>query len=340
MNSLAEVRIAASAYALPPEVEAVRDVLQRERQRVAAALRPLSPRMRQRAMEGLGLDRLHVCDATTRPYDLALTASRSALEQAGIAARDLGLIIDFSTLPGETDSQISYAQELCSVLGASEAQTLSYKVGGCGALHLAFQSAIAYMTAYDSVENVLLVTGDCPPAGNRSLLPITVQGDAGAAMVLRRGPGPGPRLLGTEMQTLSHLHDLIRVQRQNGGASLLSLEVDSARVERDLLPVYYLMFHRLMEKLALRTGLVPAESHHVVYSNLSASDQSGFLRAFSIPANRMYRERLLDLGHTFASDLIINYTEIRQRGLIEPGQLLLFASAGIGFTWGVTLARA
>jgi 3-oxoacyl-[acyl-carrier-protein] synthase III len=31
---------------------------------------------------------------------------------------------------------------------------------------------------------------------------------------------------------------------------------------------------------------------------------------------------------------------MRREGVIRPGQLLLFASAGIGFTWGVTLARA
>ena len=47
-----------------------------------------------------------------------------------------------------------------------------------------------------------------------------------------------------------------------------------------------------------------------------------------------------EYGHTFASDLVINYVNMRREGLIRPGQLLLFASAGIGFTWGVTIARA
>ena len=50
--------------------------------------------------------------------------------------------------------------------------------------------------------------------------------------------------------------------------------------------------------------------------------------------------RMAEFGHTFASDLVINYAEMRREGRIRPGQLLLFASAGIGFTWGVTLARA
>jgi 3-oxoacyl-[acyl-carrier-protein] synthase III len=37
---------------------------------------------------------------------------------------------------------------------------------------------------------------------------------------------------------------------------------------------------------------------------------------------------------------VINYVSMRSEGLIHPGQVLLFASAGIGFTWGVTIARA
>jgi len=49
---------------------------------------------------------------------------------------------------------------------------------------------------------------------------------------------------------------------------------------------------------------------------------------------------MAEYGHTFASDLAINYTDLRRSGRIHPGQILLFASAGIGFTWGVTLARA
>jgi 3-oxoacyl-[acyl-carrier-protein] synthase III len=48
---------------------------------------------------------------------------------------------------------------------------------------------------------------------------------------------------------------------------------------------------------------------------------------------------MLDWAH-LRQRLVLNYTDLRREGRIRPGQWLLFASAGIGFSWGVTLARA
>jgi hypothetical protein len=38
--------------------------------------------------------------------------------------------------------------------------------------------------------------------------------------------------------------------------------------------------------------------------------------------------------------ICLNYVDLRRQGLVRPGQWLLFASAGIGFTWGVLLSEA
>jgi 3-oxoacyl-[acyl-carrier-protein] synthase III len=59
-----------------------------------------------------------------------------------------------------------------------------------------------------------------------------------------------------------------------------------------------------------------------------------------LPEGALPPTAMAEYGHTFASDLIVNYADLRNAGSIHPGQLLLFASAGIGFAWGVTLARA
>jgi 3-oxoacyl-[acyl-carrier-protein] synthase-3 len=325
-------RIASSAYALPDRIEQVETVLERERPRVEAALAPLSPALRKRVVEGLGLERLRVC-VDKQPYDLAGEAAATALAEAGLQASDIDLIIDFSTLPGSNGRWSSFAQKLSADLGAESSLNLSFRIGGCGGLHLAFKNAMALMASDETLRTALLITGDSPPAGSRSLMPITVQGDAGSAVVLRQDAGDGPILLGTELMTLGHLHHAITV----GGDEI---QVNSTCIENEVMPVYYLNFYRLVDKLLGRLGLRADDIDRVVYSNISRMDQEGFARMLGLPATAVYTRQLADYGHTFASDLVINYTDLRREGRIKQGELMLWASAGIGFTWGVSVVRA
>jgi 3-oxoacyl-[acyl-carrier-protein] synthase-3 len=106
------------------------------------------------------------------------------------------------------------------------------------------------------------------------------------------------------------------------------------------MPVYYLHFHRLVNKVLSDANLTLSDVDHFVYSNLSGSDRDGFIRALGIPPDKAPRTAMMEVGHTFASDLVLNYTDLRREGQLQPGQWLLFASAGIGFTWGVTLVRS
>jgi 3-oxoacyl-[acyl-carrier-protein] synthase-3 len=333
------LRIVSTAYAVPPTVEPVSVVMERERARIEAALRPLSPALRDRVVAGLGLERVRVCD-TVEPYELALQAAESALSDAGLAPRDVGLIIDFSTIPSESRPYLSVSQKLAADLKIDGSLNFGFKVGGCAGLHLALKNASALMNADGDLHHALLVTADSPPAGSRSLLPITVQGDAAGAVVVSQRAGQGPTVLASEVVTLGHLHDVITIAHTDGQRGEMVIQVDSAKIEAELMPIYYLNFHRLVHKVVQKARLTLADIDHYVYANISRNDREGFIRALNIPADKAPHTRLAEYGHTFAADPIINYTDLRQEGRIRPGQVLLFASAGIGFSWGVSLARA
>ncbi len=331
----ANVRIAAAAYAVPPQSEDVSAVMERERERVQTTLAPLSERVRQKAAEGLGLSRVRVC-GHKQPYDLVREAASAAIAEAGVAANDINLILDYSTFPGENSEYLSIAHKLSAELGAETSLNLSFKAGGCGALHLAIKTALGWMSTDESIQTALLVTGDAAPAGNRSLLPVTVQGDAGSAVILRRGGENGPTLLGVEAMTLGHLHNAIALVKTNGH---LEIKVDAMRIENDVMPIYYLNLYRLVQKVLDASGLSLKDVDHFVYSNISQRDRDGFRRMVGLPGGGLPLTPMAEYGHTFASDLVINYVHLRREGRVQPGQLLLLASAGIGFTWGVTLAR-
>lgn len=335
------VCIASAAYAVPEGEEIVAEILQRERLRVESTLAPLSPQARQKALDNLGLSRVRVC-GSEQPYDLALRAAKTAIKEAGIAAAKIDLILDYSTFPGEDFQSISFAHQLSADLGAETSMNLSFRAGGCGALHLAIKTALGWMSMDERIQTALLVTGDAAPRNNRTLLPITVQGDAASAVLLRRVSGqgpqlPGPQLLGVEALTLGHLHKAIAIGHKDGQ---IELTADAVTIEHKVMPIFYLHLFRLANKVLGDAGLRLSDVDHFIYSNISRRDREGFGKMVGLSRENLPATRMNDFGHTFASDLVINYVELRREGLIRPGQLLLFASAGIGFTWGVTLARA
>jgi 3-oxoacyl-[acyl-carrier-protein] synthase-3 len=345
------VRIAAAAYAVPPDDEAVEAVLERERTRVDETLSPLSPESRRKALEGLGLNRLRIC-GDKQIYDLVLEAASRAIAEAGITARDINLILDFSTWSSENWSAessssgnsssksskgLSFAHRLSADLGAENSMILSFKVGGCAGLHVAIKTALGWMSTDESIQTVLLVTGDAAPQGNRSLLPITMHGDASSAVIVRRDGTEGPLVLGVEAMTLGHLQNAIAMVRTNGHFDIV---VDALCMEREVMPIYFLNMLRVVNKALAASSVSLSEINHFIYSNISRRDREGFCKMVGLPKGGLPQTLMAEYGHTFASDLVINYVNMRREGLIRPGQLLLFASAGIGFTWGATVARA
>jgi 3-oxoacyl-[acyl-carrier-protein] synthase-3 len=330
------VRIAAAAFAIPPDDEAVEAVLARERTRIETALSALGPESRRKAMEGLGLNRVRIC-GDKQLYDLVLEAASKAIAEAGIRARDINLILDYSTWSTESSQGLSFAHKLSADLGAETSMILSFKVGGCAGLHVAIKTALGWMATDESIQTVLLVAGDAAPQGNRSLLPITMHGDASSAVILRREGTEGPSLLGVEAMTLGHLQNAITMVRTNGHVDIV---VDALCMEREVMPVYFLNMLRMVNKALAASSLSLNDIDHFIYSNISRRDREGFRKMLGLPEGGLPPTAMAEYGHTFASDLVINYVNMRREGQIRPGQLLLFASAGIGFTWGVTLARA
>jgi 3-oxoacyl-[acyl-carrier-protein] synthase-3 len=330
------VRIAAAAYAVPPHDEAVGTVFEREQTRIEKALSPLTPESRRKAIEGLGLNRVRVCEEN-QLYALVLEAASKAIGEAGIVARDINLILDYSTWTSESSQGLSFAHKLSTDLGAETSMILSFKVGGCAGLHVAIKTAMGWMSTDESIQTVLLVTGDAAPEGNRSLLPITMHGDAGSAVVLRREGGEGPSVLSVQVMTLGHLQNAITMVRTNGNPDIV---IDALCMEREVRPVYFLNMLLIVNKALEASSLSLKDIDHFIYSNLSRRDREGFCKMVGLPKGGLPPTLMEEYGHTFGSDLVINYAHMRRDGLIRPGNVLLFASAGIGFTWGATIARA
>ncbi|RPJ53380.1 MAG: hypothetical protein EHM24_32960, partial [Acidobacteria bacterium] len=196
------IHLAACAYALPEASEDAASVLSRERVRVEAALGAVTPGLRRRVEANLGIARVRVCAAGEQPYYLARRAAIEALDKAGIPAGRVDLLIDYSTLPGSGTEYVPMTHRLATDLGLEASLNVNLKFSGCAAFHLAVKLAASLMRADDQLRVALLVAADTPPLGSRSLMPITVQGDAGSAVVLSSDDSVSPEIVSTAVLTL------------------------------------------------------------------------------------------------------------------------------------------
>ncbi len=147
-----------------------------------------------------------------------------------------------------------------------------------------------------------------------------------SAVILRREGAEnnaltqGPLLLGVEAMTLGHLQKAITMARTNGHPDIV---VDALCMEREVMPVYFLNMLRVMNQALAASSLSLKDIDHFIYSNISRRDREGFCKMVRLPKGSLPATPMAEYGHTFASDLVINYVNMRRDGLIRPGPIVV-----------------
>ena len=53
----------------------------------------------------------------------------------------------------------------------------------------------------------------------------------------------------------------------------------------------------------------------------------------------MYTDGLARHGHLQESDMVLNYVDATDEGVIKAGDIIMVTTNGAGFTWGAALIR-
>lgn len=274
---------------------------------------------------------------------LALAAAQDALRRAEVAGNTLDVIVDYSFMPQEfLVPAWSMSNKLQAQLGASKAFTVGFSGGGTTNFLTALHFAAALIESDSTVNTALLLGADLAIDKNRVLnreRPLTILGDAATAVVVRRGAAQAT-VLASAFWTDGALHDVCYIP---GGAmshpdrlDLYRMQIDAARYER---APRREMLARLIDAVLGRAGATRERVKHLVCPNFSAEDRAlyaGLLPAAPEPAGA---ENLQRYGHTHGHDLVLNYGTLVEQGRIQGGDLVLLASHGLGFSYGVTLLK-
>jgi 3-oxoacyl-[acyl-carrier-protein] synthase-3 len=266
-------------------------------------------------------ERRHVTEGE-RLQDLATAAGRNALDEAGLPASEVDLVLVATV---GADELLPNAAPLVAMdLGADRAGTMD--VGAACTGFLSALSLAAAQVESGRCENVLVIGADV-------LSRFTDPSDRGTAALFADGAGAvvvgaangGPGLIG---------HIALHADGAGGPAICANQGEQIIRMQGH--DTFKAAVHRLSEstlEAVERVGLELDDIGLFVYHQANA-------RILAAVGERLglERERVIDCidryGNTSSATLPIALADARERELLEPGMNVLLAAFGAGFTWG------
>jgi 3-oxoacyl-[acyl-carrier-protein] synthase-3 len=267
--------------------------------------------------------------------DLAVCAARRALEHAGIAGRDVDLIVLATATPDETFP--STAVKVQAQLGMTGGAAFDVQAVCSG---FVFALAVADNAVRLGQARTALVIG--AETFSRILdwqdrSTCVLFGDGAGAIVLKAMPdGPGARgVLSTHLHSDGRQHDILYV---DGGPSSTGT---AGRLRMEGREVFRQAVQHLSEVVAealAANGLMPADLDWLVphQANTRIIDAVG--RKLGLPAERTVLT-IARHANTSAASIPLALDEAVADGRIRPGHLVLVEALGGGLTWGAGIVR-
>jgi 3-oxoacyl-[acyl-carrier-protein] synthase-3 len=268
--------------------------------------------------------RRHAAPGTTL-VDLATGAARAALEDSGLGAEALDLLI-VATLTNDAITP-NAAPQVAHALGATRAGTFDL-----GSACTGFVAGIATAGAWIEVgraQTALVVGAEVmsrhiDPADRRTAM---LFGDGAGAAVLGAGaPGRlGPVVLGAD----------------GSCAGLIATDPATGLITMDGHETFKQAVARLSEATldACRKADVTLDEIDLfVFHQANARITAALGERLELPAERVV-DCIAEVGNTSAASVPLALSHARDAGLLRPGARVLLGAVGAGFTWGAMVVE-
>ncbi|MGF1503841.1 MAG: 3-oxoacyl-ACP synthase [Anaerolineae bacterium] len=289
-----------------------------------------------------GLNQVYVAGPDEQPSELSAEAARSALAVARMDAADLALIIYHGS---EYKDFIvwSIATKIQGLLGADNAYAFEiYSL--CAGAGVAINAARGMMQADPNLRNVLLV------AASRELDQVDYNNQRGRFM-FNFGSGAGPlllrrdfptnRIVGTAVITDPSLSETVVVPAGGTRQPVSAQTVETGQHTLDVTDLEFMRerlgavsmpnFIEVIKRAVEQGGHTVDEIDYLGITHMKASFHRAILNELGLePRQSVY---LKDYGHVQSADQAIAIDEGVRQKRIAPGDLVVLAGAGTGYTW-------
>jgi len=255
-----------------------------------------------------------------RLSDLATAAGKAAVEDAGIDAAELDAVLVATTSADEITPNA--APYVATAIGATKANAMDI-----GAACTAFVTALSVGTSMieaGRAETVLVVGADALSRFTDfdDKRTAALFGDGAGAIVLgnQDGGGVGPFVFGNDAELAEAI--IARredpVLRMDGHTTFNSATAALVSSTRDAVEL---------------AGLTLDDVDLFVYHQANARITKAVAERLELPMERV-ADYIADIGNTSAASIPLALAYARQEDRLHPGDTVLVAAVGAGFTWG------
>jgi 3-oxoacyl-[acyl-carrier-protein] synthase-3 len=286
-----------------------------------------------------GIKQRHIAEEGELTSDLAVAASRQALERAGLAVADLDMIVLATTTPDETFP--------------ATATTVQSKLGMAHGFAFDVQAVCAGFVYALAVADNFLRLGQARTAlviGAETFSRIldwedrstcVLFGDGAGAVVLRAAPvspsgnGSTRGVLSTHLHSDGRLHDALYV---NGGPSS-TRQVGVVRMDgREVFRHAVVKLAAVVEEALSAHGLTGTDVDWLVPHQANQRIIDGMARKLGLGSNRVV-STVDHHANTSAASIPLALAEAEHDGRLQPGHLVLIEAIGGGLAWGAGVIR-
>jgi 3-oxoacyl-[acyl-carrier-protein] synthase-3 len=299
--------------------------------------------------EKMGIRQRHVAGDDDSVTQMASHAAQVALESAGVAPEQVNVVI-------------SHGSEYKDHLVWNAAAKIQHNVGAinaysfemyalCAGAPIAMNMAKGMMLADDRLEYVLLAAGsrenDLVNLSNARSRFMFNFGAGGGAMLLQRGASKN-LILGASAFTDGSLSETVIMSREPGAVEAGEdegigdlrgrLDVQNAEFMAERLGATSLAnFRRVICEAVERSGASLQDMRFLGITHMKRSFYGEILDSVGLtPEQSVYLE---DYGHVQSVDQVLAIQLGLAQEKIKPGDLIVLAGAGTGYTWSAVAVR-
>lgn len=282
-------------------------------------------------VERTGIRARHFVDAGVYSSDLALMASRQALDAAGIDAKDIDLIIVGTSTPDMVfPSTACILQSKLGVKGGPAFDVQAVCSGFIYALTLA-DSLIRSGTAKKALVVGAEVFSRLLDFKDRTTC--VLFGDGAGAVVLEASDTPG--ILSTDIHADGNYSDILCVPGHVCGGQVLGdplLRMDGQAVFKLAVGV----LDEAARAVLIKAGKTEADIDWLIPHQANIRIMQSTARKLKLPMDKVV-VTVDQHGNTSAASIPLALDTAVRSGQVKPGQTLLLEAVGGGFTWGAVL---